>query len=84
METVSYLEASENLAATMERVCREHAPLIIAGENSQAVVVVSLEDYEALEETAYLLKSPANAQRLLQAVEALNKGEGIQRTVDIA
>ena len=84
METISYLEASENLAATIERVCRDHTPLVIAGEKSPAVVVVSLEDYEALEETVYLLKSPNNAQRLLQAIEVLNHGDGMQRTIDIA
>ena len=58
----------------MEQVCDDHAPLIITRKNRRSVVMISLEDYQALEETAYLLRSPKNARRLLEAVAELESG----------
>lgn len=58
----------------MNRVCDDHAPIIITRESEPAVVMMSLEDYSAMEETLYLLKSPANAQRLYKALEKLKEG----------
>lgn len=83
MNAISYTAARENLAATMDRVCQDRSPVIITRNRDQAVVMLSLEDYEALEETAYLLQSPANAQRLLQAKAALESGQGVVRPVEI-
>ena len=64
----------------MDRVCDDHAPVVITRKNGGAVVMLSLRDYEGLEETAYLLSSPANARRLLESVEEMasgrSKGEG--------
>lgn len=65
----------------MDRVCNDHAPLIITRKGERSVVMLSLEDYNALEETAYLLRSPANAQRLLGAIEQLNAGRGSERSL---
>jgi antitoxin YefM len=65
MNTISYLQALENLAETMDKVCDDHSPIIVTRKNQRSVVMISLEDYEALEETAYLLRSPKNARRLL-------------------
>ncbi len=76
MDAVSYTEAKTHLAETMEKVCANHLPVIITRENAPAVVMLSLEDYQALVETNYLLKSPANAKRLLQAITDLNAGKG--------
>jgi antitoxin YefM len=59
----------------MDEVCRDRAPLIITRKRDQAVVMLSLADYESLEETAYLLRSPANARRLLEAIESLARGK---------
>jgi antitoxin YefM len=73
---MSYTSARANLAQTMDRVCDDHEPLIITRSGEPAVVMVSLEDYQSLEETAYLLRSPANAKRLLTAIEQLNAGRG--------
>ena len=53
--------------------------LIITRNGQQSVVMLSLDDYKALEETAYLLRNPANARRLLSAVEQLNAGKGVER-----
>ena len=79
MDAITYSSARANLARTMERVCSDHEPLIITRNGEQAVVMLSLEDYKALEETAYLLRSPANARRLLNSMAQLNSGKGVQR-----
>jgi len=79
MKAVSYTAARENLAATMDRVCNDRDPVIITRKRDQAVVMLSLEDYESLEETAYLLRTPANARRLQAAIESLEGGGGIER-----
>lgn len=71
MEAISYTKARKNLATVMEEVCENHEQIIITRQKQKSVVVMSLEDYNALEETAYLLKSPQNAQRLSNAVHDL-------------
>jgi antitoxin YefM len=63
----------------MDKVCDDHAPIIITRKNSRSVVMMSLEDYEALEETAYLLRSPKNARRLLESVAELKRGGGSEK-----
>ena len=65
MDTITYTDARANLAKTMDRVCDDHAPVIITRRNGGAVVMLSLRDYEGLEETAYLLRSPANRINML-------------------
>ncbi len=79
MDAITYSSARANLASTMDRVCSDHEPLIITRNGEKAVVMLSLEDYKALEETAYLLRSPANARRLLSSIAQLNAGKGTQR-----
>jgi antitoxin YefM len=83
MTAISYTAARENLASTMDKVCEDHAPVIITRNRDQAVVMMSLADYEALEETAYLLKSPKNAKRIMSAIEQLEAGKGVARAVDL-
>ena len=60
-------------------MCQNHEPLIITRNREQSVVMLSLEDYQALEETAYLLRSPNNAKRLMDAVIELNTNKGTER-----
>lgn len=79
MRAISYTSARNNLAQTMKKVCEDHDPVIITRKNGEAVVMISLEDYEALNETAYLLQSPKNAKRLLESIEELESGKGIER-----
>ncbi len=79
MDAMTYTSVRANLASTMDRVCNDHEALIITRNGDQAVVMLSLEDYKALEETAYLLRTPANAKRLLSAVAQLNAGKGTER-----
>ncbi len=79
MTAISYTAARENLASTMDKVCQNHDPVIITRNRDQAVVMMSLEDYSSLEETAYLMRSPANARRLLEGIMELEKGNGIKK-----
>jgi antitoxin YefM len=79
VDAISYSAARANLASTMDRVCNDHEPLIVTRNGQPSVVMLSLEDYQALEETAYLLRSPANARRLLAAVQQLSAGQGQAR-----
>ena len=79
MDAISYTAARANLSKTMEQVCNDHAPIIITRKSESPVVMLSLEDYQAMEETAYLLRSPANARDLLESIAALEAGKGIKR-----
>lgn len=81
MDTISYTNARSSLAKTMEQVCDNHAPVIITRKNERAVVMMSLEDYQALQETAYLLRSPENARRLLESIAELESGKGTEREI---
>lgn len=79
MDAITYSAARANLARTMDRVCNDHEPLIITRNKEQSVVMLSLEDYQSLEETAYLLRSPENARRLLAATAQLTAAKGTER-----
>ena len=79
MKAISYTAAREGLASAMDDVCRDRAPVIITRNRDQSVVMMSLDDYEELQETAYLLRSPENARRLLTAIHSLESGGGKRR-----
>lgn len=79
MKAITYTNARQNLAKTMETVCQDHSPVIITRKATDSVVMMSLEDYEALEETAYLLRSPENTRRLIESITQIEKGEGTER-----
>lgn len=81
MKAITYTAARQNLAKTMERVCKDRAPVIVTRRASDSVVIMSLEDYEALEETAYLLRSPKNARRLIESIVQLENGKGTERAL---
>lgn len=72
METITCSHARANLAGVMTRVCENHEPVMITRNENQSVVMLSLEAYKRLEESAYLLSTPANGARLMAAVEQLN------------
>lgn len=79
MNTITYTSARSNLAQTMDKVCDDHAPVIITRKAAKPVVMMSLDDFEALEETAYLLRSPKNARRLLESIVQLEADKGTER-----
>jgi antitoxin YefM len=76
MDAISYT-ARANLAKIMQKVCNDHAPIIITRMSEDPVVMMSLEDYNAMQETAYLLSSPASAKNLLESVAEL---EGCEKS----
>ena len=83
MEAINYTYTRQNLTAIMDKVGQDRAPVLITRQNGAAVVMMSLEDYNALEETAYLLRSPKNAQRLNSAIESLhNSGGTVRKPID--
>ncbi len=76
MFTLSFTSARQNLATTIDRIQADQEPVVITRNGEAAAVLLSIEEYRALEETAYLLRSPANAQRLLESIEQLESGKG--------
>jgi len=76
MDDISYTAAQANLVRTMIRVSANHEPLIITLNIEASVVMQSLDDFKALEETAYLLRSPRYSRRLMDAIDSLNAGGG--------
>jgi antitoxin YefM len=76
MKTLSYTESRAHYADVLNSVINDREEVVITRAGHESVVIVSLEDYEALKETAYLMRSPANARRLLDAMERLEAGRG--------
>ena len=83
MKSITYSEARENLANTINRVCEDNAPVIITRRRDQAVVVLSLAEYESLQETAHLLRSPANTKRLFKSIESLARGKVVRKKLNL-
>jgi antitoxin YefM len=81
MNAITYSSARASLASVMDHVCDDHEPVIVTRNGDQAVVMLSLDDYKALEESAYLLRNPVNASRLLNSIEQLNDGDGKARSL---
>jgi antitoxin YefM len=82
MKTSSYSEFRRNLAGMLDAVNADHEPVIITRDRGKpAAVLMSLEDYASFEETRYLLRSPKNARRLLDAVRELDAGKGTERSL---
>lgn len=79
MRTMTYSESRANYAETLNRVVDDREEVVITRAGHDPVVIVALEDYESLKETAYLLKSPENARRLLASITRLEQGEGVAR-----
>lgn len=75
MDAVTYTQARQNFTSTMKKVCDDHVPLIITRKSEPPVVMMSLEDYNSMQETLYLLRSPANAAKLLKSIENVKKGK---------
>ena len=78
MDTISYSAFRSHLARTLDKVNDDHKPVLITRQNGKPAVVMSLEDFQAYEETAYLMASPKNAERLNQAIAEVDAGKTVQ------
>ena len=78
MDTMSYSAFRAHLAGTLDKVNDDHKPILITRQNGKPAVVMSLEDFQAYEETAYLMASPKNAERLSQAIAEVEAGRTVQ------
>ena len=76
MKAISYSEARENLKSVIDQVVADRAPIAIIRQRGEGAVLISESDWASIEETLYLLRSPRNAARLLEAVRGLEDGEG--------
>jgi antitoxin YefM len=84
VKAITYTQARQNLASTMDMVCEDCAPVIITRSGKQqSVVMISLEEYDQLDETAHLMRSPANAKRLAKAVREFAQGKGKERKLNL-
>jgi len=75
MDAITYTTARKKLADAMERVCDEHEPIIITRANAKSVVMMSLEDFNALQETDYLLRNKANTKNLMESIREYEEGK---------
>jgi antitoxin YefM len=74
MSHVSYTDLRAHLAEYMDEVCDSRAPLLVTRQNARSVVMISEDEYESIMETLHLLRSPANAARLLRSIESADAG----------
>lgn len=81
MRTMTYPESRAHYAETLDSVVNDREEVVITRSGHESVVIVSLDDYEPLKETAYLLRSPANARRLLASIEPLEAGQGAHHEI---
>jgi len=75
MQVISYSHARSGLKQVMDDVCIHHEPAIITRQKGDHVVMMSLREYNSMEETLYLMASPKNAQRLMQSIEEVRAGK---------
>ena len=78
MDAISYSAFRSNLAKTLDKVNEDHVPILVTRQNGKPAVVMSLEDFKSYEETAYLMASPKNAERLSQAIAEVEAGKMVQ------
>ena len=79
MDVISYSDTRAHLREVMDRVVKDRAPVIISRQKAESVVMLSLADWNAIEETMHLLSSERNAARLKSAIAQLDAGEGQPR-----
>jgi len=81
MQVTTYTNFRQKLKSYLDKVRDNHTPLYVTSAKGEDVVVLSKSDYESMEETFYLLKSPANASRLLSGIKGYEKGLGKERSL---
>lgn len=83
MDVMTYTDARANLKDVMDRVINDHVEVVVTRKRREAVVMISLDEYNAIQETLHLQKSPENARRLQSAIAQLDAGNGSERDVDL-
>lgn len=78
MDTISYTDFRTNLAKQLDKVNHNHKPLLVTRKNAKPVVVMSLDDFQSYEETAYLMATPKNAERLNQSISEISQSKSMQ------
>lgn len=81
MEAVTYSHTRQHLSEIMNKVSNDRAPVLITRQSGSPVVMMSLQDFNALEETAYLMRSPKNAKRLMESIEQLAETGGQEKNL---
>ena len=76
MSTITYSTARDHLAEVWDQMVSSREPVIVSRRGAESIVMLPLEEWEGLQETAHLLRSPSNARRLLAALNRLDRGEG--------
>ncbi len=76
MKIMSYSESRARYAEVLDSVVDDREEVVITRAGRDPVVIISLDEYESLKETAYLLRSPENARRLLSSIDRLETGRG--------
>ncbi len=82
MAAISYTDARDRFASVWDEAISTREPVIISRRGTESVVLVALDEWDGLQETAHLLRSPANARRLLAALQRLSAGEGQTLTME--
>ena len=83
MDVITYTDARASLKDVMDRVIRDRVEVVVTRKNREAVVMISLDEYNAILETLHLQKSPENARRLQSAIAQLNAGKGTERDIEL-
>ncbi len=79
MQTLNFSQTRQNLASTFDSVVENSMPVVVTRQNKESVVIISMKDYRAMEETMYLMQSEVNAKRLNRSIAQLEAGLGKQR-----
>jgi antitoxin YefM len=79
VDTLSYSAFRNQLASVLDKVNNDHKPVMITRQNGKPAIVMSVEDFQSYEETAYLMASPKNAERLHQAIAEVEAGQSVQK-----
>jgi len=81
MDIVSYTSLRQNLAGILDKVNQDRTPILVTRQNGDSAVVMSLKDFQSYEETAHLMASPKNAQRLNESITQIESGKKIERAL---
>ena len=81
MDSINYSEFRSHLAGTLDKVNDDHVPMLITRRNGKPAVLISLDDFKSYEETAYLMASPKNAERINEAIAEVEAGKTIRKDI---